>query len=356
MTDFVGLLRDMARRPWYYANSVWTRSYRHLHRGLFDRTVFAKTAPDLDHYDSIVVVLEDRMMHIGDQLFFLPLIYKLAAKGYPVSVKVGRNLAFLFPEKMLEPARGKRTLYVSRLPVLPAIRRLAGWRADFFVYEMLIPSRIPDPVGLFFVRTFRDHFRLTDISWTMNAEEMAAMARPMPLPDALKSLAGQPLIFFSPYIDSGQHLRSPATTERLLRDVARYKAEHGGTVVHLGTAKDRDNDPNDYSTLVDVDLRGRTNIGDLFAMCANLDVAMIFTFDTAVLHIARIYDLPLEVYWKTETKEAFVDCRRIFTHFFDPGPFQREGSEMPQSGTLAAASGPSTPASPRSIEAPGSVR
>jgi hypothetical protein len=337
MTGFVGLfreiarrpgvLRDMARRPWYYANSVWTRTYRRLsRRGLFDNTVFAKTAPSLEHYDSIVVVLNSRMMHVGDQLFFLPLIYKLADRGYPVSVKVGRNLAFLFSKQMLAPPRGRRTLYVSRLPVLPAIWRMAGQRIDFLVYEMLLASRIPEPIGLFFVRTFCSHFRLTDISPTMTPAEMAAFAHPMVLPDELKPLIGKPLVFLSNYIDSGQHMLHPATTERLFDDITRYKKEHGGTVVHLGTAKDRESDPADYSALVDVDLRGRTSVADLFAMFANLHVAKVFTFDNAVLHIARMYDLPVEVYWRTETVEGFLDCRRIFTHFFDAGPFEREST------------------------------
>lgn len=312
------LARDLVTRPGYYATSFWARLYpKFTRRGLFNGGVYAKSERALADYESIVVVLDSPMMHIGDQLFFLPLINKLIADGYPVIVQAPKSTAFLFPKSCLEAKPGRRALHVSRLHVLPKIWRQAGLGVDFFMIDMLC-LRIPEPIGLFIARCFCRHFGIGDVRPETIRE---TIARPMPLRDDLKHLADGPVIILANYIDSGRHMYNPESGVRMLKEISAYKAASGGTVVHLGTAADRLADTNDYSSVVDVDLRGRTSVADLFGLFANLGISMVYTFDTAVLHIARMYDVPVQVYWKAELlPDVNRNIMRIYGHFFDPAP------------------------------------
>lgn len=317
MANWTVLLRDVMRRPWYYANSVWLRTYRRVsRRAYFDRAIYARTSTDLRDYDAVVFMFDSKMIHIGDQLFFLPLILKLAQHDYPVEVQAAKAMSLVYPANLQLRRPGKRRLYISRLPALPHIFRQAGFDADFFVVDGLV---IPQgPTALFKIRAFCEHFSLTHLQHGLDQDEVRQLALPVPLPSALEYLRGKSVIIFANYIDSGIHRRGQATVARMADDVRRYKQSSDGFVLHIGTAPDRDSDKTSYRDIVDLDLRGKTSIADIFGIFCHLSIDRVYTFDTAVLHIARMYGRPVEHYWRDRRTydEAFV-VKRAHVHFFD---------------------------------------
>ncbi len=322
MVNVPVLLRDMVRRPWYYANAVWIRAYRRFsNRASFGRSVYAKTSSNLSDYDAIVFAFDDPMIHIGDQLFFLPLIFKLAHHGYPVEVQASKAMSGIYP--FTKPREGKRRLYVSRLPVLPSIFKRAGYGADFFVIDG--QTEIRDPLGLFKLRVFCEHFSLTDINLDLNEQERQQLALPVPLSPRFEKLRHEKVIIFSNYAHSGKLWRQAETYVRVVEDARQYKRDVGGFVVHVGTASDRDGDPASYGDWVDLDLRGQTSVSELFGIFCHVPIDMVFTFDSGPLHLSRMYRRPVRTYWATRaTYEQYLVHKSASLHFFDRDAFAAE--------------------------------
>jgi ADP-heptose:LPS heptosyltransferase len=317
MANLSVLLRDVVRRPWYYANSVWLRTYRRLsRRARFDRAIYARAANDLRHYDAIIFAFDSKMIHIGDQLFFLPLIHRLARQGYPVEIWASKAMSRVYPASLMARHAGTRRLYVSRLPALPRIFRQGGLRTDFFAVDGLVIPK--EPTGLFKLRAFFDYFSLEPSPHDLDPQERQQLALPVPLSSAYEALRQKRVIILANYIDSGIHRRGSDTVAQMVNDVRDYKRVAGGFVVHLGTADDRDGDKTSYQGLVDFDLRGKTSLADIFGIFCHIPIDRVFTFDTAILHMARMYGHPVQHYWRTRrTKEEAFEVMRAHVHFFD---------------------------------------
>jgi ADP-heptose:LPS heptosyltransferase len=233
---------------------------------------------------------DQRLMHVGDQFFFKPLITKLAASGFRVRVRPSPSLKFFF-SRHLENAGEDLTsfLVVTRTDMYPSIRRTPGINRAHFLYNTK-STQIASPVSNHIVDTFCEYFGLGSDSSVITTADYIDF----PVGEESFGLSEKPsLLFFNNYVDSGRYRVWGGVGRRLLERVRESKEE--GFIVHLGSAGDKARDGSDYRGLVDLDLRGRTSPQDLFSILSLPNVRRVFCHDTAILHIANLYDKPVSV-------------------------------------------------------------
>jgi hypothetical protein len=253
----------------------------------------------LDRRRPIIVHLDHPLMHVGDQLFFRPLVWRLKQAGFDVSVTNRPSVDFMFAdisraEKKIHPG----ALVVLRHEALREAQRLYGPDADYFVIRQ-ISRGIRRPVANFILEAVAEWFELPGLDQSIDKTCFRSLSV---CPDTVLKQFGlpkmRPLIILSNYVDSGLHRKLPSRESAMRTQVRRLKHEAGGAVVHVGTGRDRQRDNRDYSRLVDHDLRGQTSVEDLFGLIGCRNVARVFCFDTAILHIAYVSNVPTTLFGK----------------------------------------------------------
>lgn len=275
----------------YYTRKlrVRLRSLASPHR-LRGTAFLTNAAPAIDRYSDIVFYFDDPLMHIGDQMFFKPLVQKLRAAGFRVRVHPTGAMRFFFPENAPSAPSAGRSLIVSRVEALDTALQALGSEADYFVIQTSA-SCIDRPVCNYIVDSFCDYFGTTQILRTIGRADFLPIEWPSP-PD-LYLAGGKPLILLSPYIDSGRWRIRRGHRVALLERLRADKERREKAVVLLGTDRDRQGDDLDYSGVVDVDLRGRTKVSELAALFEFSSVDSVYCFDTAILHFANLYSRPI---------------------------------------------------------------
>ncbi|MFN0149852.1 MAG: hypothetical protein ACKVU1_03955 [bacterium] len=263
-------------------------------------TVVANAPRPLAGYDGVLFFFDEPLfMHYGDQLWFKPLVEKLAGAGIRVAVRPTKQIAFLFARHLDNGARDvSRHLIVSRTDLLPRVRREFGLAQEYFLFDTN-STRIRRPMSNHIVDSFSQHF---DLDLPQNIVRSDYIDFDVDGADRF-ALASHPrVLVLNNYVDSGRH-RVTHRMGRRLQDALRAR-KAGAFVVHLGSSRDAARDRADYSGLVDLDLRGRTSIEDLFSILALPNIARVFCHDTLVLHIANLYDRAVSV---------------VFRRYFRPG-------------------------------------
>ena len=110
-------------------------------------------------------------------------------------------------------------------------------------------------------------------------------------------------IIFNNYVAS--NFIDTKKREHLLDEIARNKKEQGYLIVHCGSAQDKAAD-NNYYDFIDIDLRGKLGIIDLFKLFSLENIKGIIGFDAFVMHIASLFKKDLYVVVRKESqKELF---------------------------------------------------
>lgn len=288
----------------------------------------------LDRRRPVIVHLDHPLIHVGDQIFFRPLVQHLKQAGFDVSMTHAPQLGFLFGDMpRAEPRASPGALVVSRHEVLRTALAAYGAAADYFVFYMASRA-IRRPIANFFIEAFADWFEVPELNRRIDAARMLPF---QPSPEialakfALPDL--RPLIVLSNYIDSGLHRKLPWRERTMVRHAAMLKHAAGGVIVHVGTARDRAHDGRDYSGIVDYDLRGRTSVQDLFHLLAAPNILRVFCFDTAILHIAYLLKVETELFTRYYFSGAEREQKAVAFYRF----FEIDGAASP--ARIAAHSG-----------------
>jgi hypothetical protein len=267
----------------------------------------------------VIIHLDDPLMHVGDQMFFRPLAWRLREAGYNVAVKSTTSLAFLF-EDLPRPAPVAQpgALVITRSEALGKAFAIYGADADYFAFR-LTAKPVRSPVANVILDAVVEWFGIEGVHRGIDRTCLLNVAPdPVALVEKLHIPTGRPLIILSNYIDSGRLRKLPWREREMLHRAALLKREMGGVVLHLGTAADLAADRRDYSALVDRDLRGRTSVRDLFDLMAVPGIGAVLCFDTAILHIANIFKLNTVVYWKYRRSRAERErVRAVFARFYE---------------------------------------
>lgn len=247
-----------------------------------------KTAPLLraeklaiDHsLKNVFLDFSDRTTHLGDRLFFIPLINALVNKGFPVSISSKDNVTLELVECIVGVALKKGEAPSAHDIVIYPAPSYANLHTDY-----------PDAVIVDFtdceVTAKISDQLITSVNKLFHLNLMEKKFKPLEAPKFSPSDNPKRCYLFSNYIDSGGFRKFFVDENKLLAKAQNIKKQ-GYKIIHVGSKQDRANDKKLYP-FVDVDLRGQTSIAELIQMVQSENVIGAITYDNFLMHLVGMY-------------------------------------------------------------------
>jgi len=220
------------------------------------------------------------MMHLGDHLFFEPLARFLKLRGYDVTIAPISSMEFYFRDlgfKISDPSGSDEVdLIISKVEFFRSLEKL---ESQFILFDTA-SAKILAPLCNDLIDKVSRFLGLEVKSYD-------------PIPSYVQVLKGVNLtvldgndqyIIFNNYIDSGSIRSGLGHQEIITNFVIELKRTTGFKVIHTGSLNDLNRDRKIYG-FVDIDLRGKTSVGDLFALCASSRVIYNVSFDGFQMHL-----------------------------------------------------------------------
>lgn len=256
-------------------------------------------------------------MHYGDHLFFEPLARFLTIKNFNVKVMPIKQMEFYFTNNEYPIATHddvkKADLIITRTEFYEHIKRLVHENILFIntsctkIHQFLCQD-IVDKVANF-LSIDSDNF-------------MAKPSRLRNHPENVRLESGYNYLIFNNYIDSG-FFRVTKWHYKKINDFARnFAIKEDLKVIHTGTQKEKDNDKKTYD-FVDIDLRGKTGLADLFYLSSHDYVKCNISFDGLLMHIFSIYGKKSYILFRGRFTKAARDYHINYVNPpFDPNPLK----------------------------------
>ena len=220
---------------------------------------------------------EPEFMHLGDHLFFLPLIKTFIDSGYQIEVDPAAIMRPLF-EKLGIPIFDETTklnsydLIVSRTELFDKLIHHKSLLVD-------VARNLSMPICDQLIMQFSKYFALKPyISYDFSVLKSDNILHKMHLLPKYK------YILFNFYCDSSSFLITEKKVNALVKKVKKYANLPEYKVVLVGSKGDKDSDSHIYDFDY-IDLRGQTTVLDIFALAQNDKVEHYIGFDAFVMHV-----------------------------------------------------------------------
>jgi hypothetical protein len=250
------------------------------------------------------------LMHLGDHLFFEPLCNLFRKNGYAVEILPSTIMKEYFNQLgySLNDKKGLLTndLIISSSRFLPEIVKLDN---DFLLIETECPDiqkalidDILEKVTVLFkmekvVTSIPSYiYNHTNVRKKYNLDEHSKY------------------IIFSNYLVSGSFRVFDKKHKKLEEAVVNFKYKYPDfKVIHIGSSTDLKNDTKNYD-FVDIDLRGKTTVMELFEI-SNLDEVVLYMgFDNFLMHLFFILNKDVKIMsrgrWSNKSRfflENYID-------------------------------------------------
>ena len=231
---------------------------------------------------SILLYLDDeKMMHLGDHLFFEPLAKYLKLSGFKLSIYPTKIMKFYFEDLGYEIDNDKK---LSKYDLIISCSR---------VYEKL--KKIKNQTLLINTTSSKIKLPICDdivhkVSRFLRLKEPNGACIPSFINCSLDRnkfpffKTNEKYIIFNNYIDSGT-IRSGASHQILLiKFIKKLKVNTGFKIIHTGSRHDKAYDSRKYD-FVDFDIRGKCALRDIFALCEQKNVIYNVSFDSFQMHL-----------------------------------------------------------------------
>ncbi len=229
--------------------------------------------------ESVLFYFPDiKYMHFGDHLFFEPLCRLFKVNGVDVYVAPIPSMVEYFSShkyKIADPDNHGYSYIITKPDFLPTIRHKKNIISIETAYD-----GIDKPLVEYLIDKLSSFFKLTA---TISSKPLYFERKN--ISNYLKLDENTKYIIFNNYIYSGLYRVPKAKFKRLeifllqfIRDNPEYK------IIHTGSNKDREKDKANYP-FVNIDLRGKTDIYDLFDLCKLPNVCYYIGFDGFVMHL-----------------------------------------------------------------------
>lgn len=240
-----------------------------------------------------VVFFDSKITHIGDQIFFDTLIQNLCISFDHVdiiSTNAMKGYFKFFGHNVIDKLDfdpSKYDLMITRIEELFNFKNFTKF--DNFknhksktIFINTVEKSIQDRITVEIVRSVYQCIRVEPPNINLIPRAPSGLFQESALDE------NKEYLIYSNYVDSGW-FRIGKNDRKLLQDCAiKLAKEHGFTILHVGTLKDKDNDtqtiPFSFSDYID--LRGCTTVEQLFSLCQLKNVKVCVTFDTFVFHAA----------------------------------------------------------------------
>lgn len=215
-------------------------------------------------------------MHLGDHLFFEPLAKNLKKRGYSVAVSPSKGMEFYFKELgysiYKENDLSKFDLIVSRTEFFNNLQNEKNVVLYEYINTSLKEKICIDIIKKIFLILGED---LNDIDCEPSNLDIKE--------SNLNISKKKRYILFNNYLDSGRWLNGKKYSNSIEEKAMELK-NLGYSLIHLGTEKDYLNDKKEYP-YIELDLRGKTSVKDLFYLASMENVVGNIGFDAFLMHL-----------------------------------------------------------------------
>jgi hypothetical protein len=225
---------------------------------------------------------EPEYMHLGDHLFFIPLIQTFIDSGYEVKVAPTSLMQPLFnkiniPLHNNNKAIDSYDLIISRVELID----------DFYNNKSILVNVTKDltmPICEQLLHNFTKLFHLkTHIRFNYQNIINPDIASALHLPHSKK------IILFNLFCDSSAFMITTKKITLLLNKIRQYALNSDYICVLIGRANDKLNTNIDFPY---IDLRGKTDVIDIFYLANCSNVIHYIGFDAFVMHVFSLVAKP----------------------------------------------------------------
>jgi hypothetical protein len=256
------------------------------------------------------------LVHLGDQLFHVPIVQHLVARGAEVHVET-RSLqkTFAILGAKIGAPEAAPGLVVSKNDVAP--ESLDRFPESTFLgihYGILgTEERVAYAISRIVLRELetlgQEYGTADEVPYGLDLR-VATPAEATWVPKVAAVDAGKGLIAWNGYLGS-DHMAALTRMPELLEKLHALRAE-GYRIVHLGSAAEKRDDANVYP-FVDLDLRGEIPPDEAVPFMEMPQVAGVLSFDTFLTHAAAMASKKIWVVMKRRSdaelfKKRFVPC------------------------------------------------
>lgn len=222
-----------------------------------------------------------KYMHLGDHLFFEPVMKKLVKLGYDVYVFPSKNMEFYFRKlnyKLITPKININSfdLVITRSEFYKFISKLENVLLYDYINLNLKEKICKDIIDKI--------FKYLNIIELINENDTIPSKIKIEEKKDFKLNEKEKYVLFNNYLDSGKGLNIFENYNKKFEEKILILKKQGYKIIHLGTEKERIKDKNRYR-YIDIDLRGKTTVEDLFYLASLKNIKINIGFDAFIMHL-----------------------------------------------------------------------
>lgn len=260
-------------------------------------------------------------MHLGDHLFFEPLMNQLVKDGYEVSVFPAKIMEFYFKNlgyRVISELEEDIDLIITRTEFIKEIKKLK----NVLLYEYL-NTNLNEKLCVDIVKKV---YKVIDS--TKIIDSLSIKIQYLKLDKELQKeiqnkyniLQDNKYIIFNNYLDSGKFLNIFSNYNKKFEIKLKDLKKQGYYVIHVGSKKDKEKDRKIYN-FVDIDLRGKTSVEELFYLIDLDNIKVNVGFDAFIMHLFFIKNKKNYIFIRNKITSKRKECIK---KYFNPPLYIKE--------------------------------
>lgn len=221
---------------------------------------------------------DPQYMHLGDHLFFIPVIQQFLKNKYHVTVSVTHPMRELFSKLAIPLIESFKIDYHDYDLIIGRIEQVNQFE-NYPSILVHVSNNLTMPICSQLMREFECVFGFSHvdmINFTQFCDD--SILHKLKLPEDRK------IILFNPYCDASSYLITRAKREFINNKVIELQSKLATIIVITGTAREKSNDVESYPFNY-FDIRGQTSVMDLFMLVNHPNVVSYVGFDAFLMHV-----------------------------------------------------------------------
>ena len=213
-------------------------------------------------------------MHLGDSLFFLPSVRWLEENGITVYISAHNAVKELY--KCYGIDIDSSSFDVSRIDLTVTnweSKSLLNFNTSPVIWFNCTDARISEPIGLFILKNICAIANISVPPRNWNCWRVKIFRT--------KNF-NQKYVIYSEEVDSGKFRVTKKMKLELLSKAVEFSKRNNCILILVGLIPSN----KERTKAMVIDLRGKTSLDDLFKILSNKKCLKVFSFDTAIAHIA----------------------------------------------------------------------
>lgn len=223
-----------------------------------------------------------KYMHLGDHLFFEPVMRNLKKIGYEVYVLPTSNMKFYFLELGYKTITEKIDLNEFDLIITRNEFYKYIYQYNNILFYDYINIKLKDKICRDIIIKIFKYLKI-NITYEILDDKPSNLEVEEDI-NKFNLDSNKKYVLFNNYLDSGKIFNFFSNYNQKFAEKIIKLKNQGYQVIHLGTLREKNKDKNKYE-FVDIDLRGKTNIRDLFYLSSLENIEINVGFDAFLMHL-----------------------------------------------------------------------